>query len=237
MAEPAPTTGWRDWVVPAAFVVGLAAWCVGRSLWLDGRWHPWANTVAGLLILALGFAAGLDRADLGLLRKDAWRGLGYGAALWAIVAAVLVIGALLPMTRDSFQDDATIVSTGAMLRRTLIVIPFGTALLEEVAFRGVLLGLFAKRTSIWRAAIISSVLFGLWHIPPTIHSTSGSGAIADASKSGGSALAVLGVVVAMTAAGMVFCWVRIRSKSLVAPFVAHWWINATAFAVAWAVSR
>ena len=30
--------------------------------------------------------------------------------------------------------------------------PSTVALLEEAAFRGVLLGLFAKRTTIWRAA-------------------------------------------------------------------------------------
>lgn len=116
------------------------------------------------------------------------------------------------------------------------------ALLEEAAFRGVLLGLFAKRTTIWRAAWMSSVLFGRWHIPPTINSADGSGAIGDASRGGGggggsAALVVVGVVLAMTLAGMVLCWLRIRSKSLVAPFVAHWGINATAFAVAWAVSR
>lgn len=228
----------RRWAVPAAFVLGLAAWCVARSVWVDDALHPWCNTLAGLVVLGLGFAVGLDRADLGLERRDAARGLAYGAALWGVVALVLVAAAALPATRDSLQDDGTIVSTGAMLRRTLIVIPLGTALLEEAAFRGVLLGLFAKRTSIWRAAIVSSVLFGLWHIPPTINSADGSGAIGDASRSGGStALVVVGVVVAMTAAGMVFCWLRIRSRSLVAPFVAHWWINATAFAVAWWVSR
>lgn len=228
----------RRWAVPAAFVVGLAAWCVARSAWVDDALHPWLNTLAGLGVLGLGFAVGLDRADLGLERRDAARGLAYGAALWAVVALVLVAAAVIPATRDSLQDDGTIVSTGAMLRRTLIVIPLGTALLEEAAFRGVLLGLFAKRISIWRAAIVSSVLFGLWHIPPTINSTDGSGAIGDASRSGGStALVVVGVVVAMTAAGLVFCGLRIRSRSLVAPFVAHWWINATAFAVAWWVSR
>lgn len=228
----------RRWAVPAAFVVGLAAWCVARSVWVDDALHPWLNTLAGVVVLGLGFAVGLDRADLGLERRDAARGLGYGAALWAVVALVLVVAAVIPATRDSLQDDGTIVSTGAMLRRTLIVIPLGTALLEEAAFRGVLLGLFAKRISIWRAAIVSSVLFGLWHIPPTINSADGSGAIGDASRSGGStALVVVGVVLAMTAAGMVFCWLRIRSRSLVAPFVAHWWINATAFAVAWWVSR
>lgn len=231
-------TALRRWAVPAAFVVGLAAWCVARSWWVDDALHPWWNTAAGLLVLGLGFAVGLDRRALGLEGRDVPRGLAYGAALWGVVALVLVVVALIPATRDAFQDDTTLVSTGAMLRRTLLVIPLGTALLEEAAFRGVLLGLFAERVSVWRAAVISSVLFGLWHIPPTINSASGSGAIGDASRSGGStALVVVGVVVAMTAAGMVFCWLRIRSRSLVAPFVAHWWINATAFAVAWAVSR
>lgn len=228
----------RRWALPVAFVAGLAAWCVIRSVGVDGAQHPWWNALAGVVVLGLGFAVGLDRAELGLEGRDVRRGIAYGAALWAAIALVLVTVAAVPATRDTFQDDATIVSTGAMLRRTLIVIPLGTALLEEAAFRGVLLGLCARRVSIWRAAWISSVLFGLWHIPPTINSADGSGAIGDASRSGGStALVVVGIVVAMTAAGMVFCWLRIRSRSLVAPFVAHWWINATAFAVAWAVSR
>lgn len=228
----------RRWAVPAAVVAALALYCVGRSLWLDGSWHPWANTLAGVVVLGLGLAIGLDRSDLGLESRNLGRGLRYGLAFWGIVATVLVVVALIPATRDSLQDDSTIVSTGAMLRRTLIVIPLGTALLEEAAFRGVLLGLFAKRTTIWRAAWMSSVVFGLWHIPPTINSADGSGAIGDASRGGGStALVVVGVVLAMTLAGMVFCWLRIRSKSLVAPFVAHWGINATAFFVAWVVSR
>jgi membrane protease YdiL (CAAX protease family) len=228
----------RRWAVPAAVVGALALSCVGRSLWIDGEVHPWTNTVAGLLVLALGFAIGLDRSDLGLESRNLGRGLRAGLAVWAIVAAVLVVVALIPATRDALQDDTTIVSTGAMLRRTLIVIPLGTALLEEAAFRGVLLGLFARGTTIWRAAWISSVLFGLWHIPPTISSADGSGAIGDASRSGGStALVVVGVVLVMTLAGMVLCWLRIRSESLVAPFVAHWGINATAFLVAWWVSR
>lgn len=228
----------RRWALPAVLVVGLGVFAAARSLWIDGDAHPWVNTVAGLVVLGIGFAVGLDRADLGLEGRTVGRGLRYGAALWALVATVLVVGALLPATRDSFQDDATVVSTGAMLRRALVVIPLGTALLEEAAFRGVLLGVCATRTTIWRAAWISSVAFGLWHIPPTVNSADGSGVIGDASRSGGSvALAVVGVVVAMTIAGMVFCWLRIRSRSLVAPFVAHWWINATAFFVAWLVSR
>ena len=46
---------------------------------------------------------------------------------------------------------------------------------------------------------------------------------------------IVGMVVAMTGAGLVFCWLRIRSRSLVAPFVLHAGVNGTAFALAWAV--
>jgi len=45
---------------------------------------------------------------------------------------------------------------------------------------------------------------------------------------GGSATAlrVLGTVLLTALAGAVFCWLRIRSGSLLAPIMAHWAINS-----------
>ena len=66
-------------------------------------------------------------------------------------------------------------------------------------------------------------------------------AVALDARGGGSphrhAALVVGMVLAMTGAGMVFSWLRIRSRSLVAPFVLHAGVNATAFALAWVVVR
>ena len=225
----------RRWAVPAAFVLGLAAWCVARSVWVDDALHPWCNTLAGLVVLGLGFAVGLDRADLGLERRDAARGLAYGAALWAVVALVLVAAAALPATRDALQDDGTIVSTGAMLRRTLIVIPLGTALLEEAAFRGVLLGLLDRVTSAGRALVASAVVFGLWHLLP-VWRGGGAGELGDADGAGRFG-AVAATFVATFVAGLAFGWLRQRSTSLIAPIAAHLATNSVVFVAAWSLAR
>ena len=232
------TPAWRAWIGPGAFAAVMAAYCVGRSVGIDGDLHPWTNTTVGLGVLALGFALGFDRRELGLEGREVPRGLAFGGAVWAAVAITLTVVAVVPATRDVFRDDTAVLPTGAMLRRTLIVIPLGTALLEEAVFRGVLLAWLARRTSMVRAAVWSSVLFGLWHIPPTLGSADGTGAIGDASRAGpGTVGVVVALVAAMTVAGLGLCWLRVRSRSLVAPFVAPWGVNASALALAWTVSR
>jgi len=149
---------------------------------------------------------------------------------------VLVLAALIPATRGVLRDDRADVGTGAMVRQVLIVIPLGTALLEEVVFRGVLFAVAARRTTVWRAAAASSVAFGLWHVAPTLTTLGSNEATADATVLG-TVLLVVAMVVAMTGAGLVFSWLRIRARSLVAPFVFHAGVNATAFALAWSVVR
>ena len=226
--------GRRVWVAPVAIVIALACYSAGRSVWLPHGLHPWVNAALGMAILAAAVGLGLSARELGVERSEAGRGLRFGLMAWLPVAAVLTLAAIVPTTRGLLRDDRADVGLGAMVRTVLIVIPLGTALLEEVVFRGVLLAVFARRTSPWRAAVGSSIAFGLWHIVPTISSARGNDATDHVSALGLTAL-VVGMVVAMTVAGLVFCWLRIRSRSLVAPFVLHAGVNGTAFALAWAV--
>jgi membrane protease YdiL (CAAX protease family) len=44
---------------------------------------------------------------------------------------------------------------------------------------------------------------------------------------------VLGAIAVTFAAGLVFCWLRLRSRSLVAPLLAHVATNGLGLAVAW----
>jgi membrane protease YdiL (CAAX protease family) len=78
-----------------------------------------------------------------------------------------------------------------------------TANPEEFAFRGVLLGSALRLWGPWRASLITSALFGLWHIAPTF------GTMADnhefrgaAASAGGQAPVPLGsaIIVAVSAA-------------------------------------
>jgi membrane protease YdiL (CAAX protease family) len=44
---------------------------------------------------------------------------------------------------------------------------------------------------------------------------------------------VLGSIAVTFAAGLVFCWLRLRSRSLIAPVMAHAATNGLALTVAW----
>jgi uncharacterized protein len=57
----------------------------------------------------------------------------------------------------------------------------------------------------------------------------------EAGSVAGQVLLVLGAVVVTSAGGMVFCWLRLRSGSLIAPVLAHVATNGLALAVAWFV--
>ena len=219
-------------------VAGLAAFAVARTLVIPAAFDTATNIAVGVALLGVGLRCGLGVQGLGLERRTLGRGARFGFAVWAVFAGGLGIVAVLPLTRSFFDDQRSDVSVGALLLTVFIVIPLGTAFLEEIAFRGLLLGLFRERTSVWRAALLSSVLFGLWHIPPTL-GTAGDNATLERATGDPLAFAglILGTVAAMTVAGLIFCWLRIRSESLLAPFILHAGVNSTAFFLAWLVVR
>jgi membrane protease YdiL (CAAX protease family) len=49
----------------------------------------------------------------------------------------------------------------------------------------------------------------------------------------GQVLLILGSIGVTFVAGLVFCWLRLRSRSLIAPVLAHVAINGLALTVAW----
>jgi membrane protease YdiL (CAAX protease family) len=58
-----------------------------------------------------------------------------------------------------------------LLVAMFIRVPFGTVLLEEIAFRGVLPALMGAdgQRWMWRPVLGASVLFGLFHVFPALH--------------------------------------------------------------------
>ncbi|MBO0814898.1 MAG: CPBP family intramembrane metalloprotease, partial [Actinobacteria bacterium] len=109
-----------------------------------------------------------------------------------------------------------------------------TAIPEEFAFRGVLLGSALRLWGPWRASLVTSALFGLWHIAPTLHTMSDNHEFRGAAASvAGQSLVVLGAMAVTFAAGLVFCWLRLKSGSLIAPVMAHAATNGLALTVAW----
>jgi CAAX protease family protein len=198
--------------------------------------------VVALGLIGLGRWAGLSWDDLGLAAGSWRRGAMYGGVAVVLVAAVYAVGAALPLTRMAFLDARYQLSPGPALVTALVVIPLRTVLLEEVAFRGVLLGLLHRhRSGLW-ASLISSILFGLWHVLPSLHLHEANRAVTAAVGQGaGARLVVVLAVVAFTGlAGMLFCELRRRSTSLLASVSLHWGTNGIGLLLAallWAGHR
>ncbi len=206
---------------------------------------PHASLVAGpvcaALLLWLARQAGLSWAELGLGPGTWRRGAKWAAAVIGIVALVIAVGAALPLTRDAFHDRRYDLAWPNAVLTAFVLIPVGTVLLEEVAFRGVLWGLLRRLGSTALATAGSSALFGLWHILPSLGLATDNEAVGSAVGKGSSAQAVtvLGTVLFTAAAGVVLCELRRRSGSLLAPAALHWAVNglsvlASAAVWAWA---
>jgi membrane protease YdiL (CAAX protease family) len=83
----------------------------------------------------------------------------------------------------------------------------------------------------------SSVLFGLWHIIPTLNGLK-TNELGDQVDSAIATTATVAGAVAVTfAAGIAFSWLRLRSRSIVAPMMAHLAVNASTYLVGYLIVR
>ena len=130
-----------------------------------------AAPVCAAVLLGLARLAGLSWAELGLGPGTWRRGFAWAGATIGIVALVIAAGAALPLTRDAFRDSRYHLGLGSALLTSFVLIPVGTVLVEEVAFRGAQCsGAWLRRLggTFLATAVLSSALFGLRHILPLL---------------------------------------------------------------------
>jgi uncharacterized protein len=205
----------------------LAVWNVLARPVLPSDYHVEGGLLVAGLIGMLGLWAGLAADELGLAPGRLLAGLEYGAAAFGVVISVVLVGLALPATHGSFHTARADVTSRQLLLELLVTIPIGTVVVEEFAFRGVLLALLRRVLPTTRAVLVCSAFFGLWHVDGIVR-----GATAPLSHV---VAAAVGTFLATFAAGVVFCWLRLRSGSLLAPALAHLATNTVALVVAWLV--
>jgi membrane protease YdiL (CAAX protease family) len=220
----------------------LAAYNVARTLWIPESWQLLTNVGVALLIGAIAWWSSVDTTELGLHRDHHPLGAIWGGGALLLVMAVVVGFALVSEVRGSSQgalDDPRLqVPFLEMVYEVAFNTPLGTVVLEEFAFRGLLLALFLRHTSMWRSVLWSSLLFGAWHILPTLTTAASNGAMEKlASTPAGLVLVVIGNVLSTAIAGAVFAYLRLRSGSLLAPALAHLATNDISFVVGWLFNR
>jgi uncharacterized protein len=207
------------------------------------RWRSariWAATGSGvgLVLAVLAVAKVVDAlvpgahvaVGLGLAVRS---GLRWGLAAAVLVGAAYAVASLAAPVREALPDGQGGLGRG-LLTAVLVVIPLGTVLPEELAFRGVLLPLLGRRHGLPAAALLSSALFGLWHVLASLGGGTANAAIAGVvgEDAAGTVLRVVVTVLFTSLAGVVLCALRARSGSLVAPVLAHWTVNGLGVIVA-----
>jgi uncharacterized protein len=182
--------------------------------------------VAAVGLVIMMRSSGLDWVDLGLGREHWKSGFGYALGAVAVVASVIAVGVLLPMTRPMFMNNHYATISGALIA-SMVVIPLQTVIPEELAFRGVLHGALHRAWGFRGVAVAGSLLFGLWHVATSLGLTSSN--VGFTRLFGGGFVGMLAgvtlAVVATGSAGFVFSWLRRRSGSLIAPIALHWSLN------------
>lgn len=185
----------------------------------------WAHAVVVLLAYAGLYAfykrSALDRKSVGITRSNLLAGLQYGAVVCAAIFAILL--AAYVIDSHVFHDPRYHVSLVSAFFFALMIEPIKVILFEELAFRGILLALMMRVfKNKWYAITLTSLAFGLWHILPSLH----------LEEPGSKLSAVLVSVVFTTLAGILLAVLRIRSNSLAAPILVHWFVNGMAIVLA-----
>lgn len=183
------------------------------SRFIPDRFHFPANIVASVVAVLYGLWNGLDFTSMGMGAHFVLKGV---AVAMLVSLGVMCLAAIIALSKplQRFITAPQIIRPGKIAYETAVRIPLSTALSEEILFRGVLLGLLLQNYSTLTSLAVAGVFFGIWHALPSIR---------DHSKH-----AALPIIFATSLAGVFFGWLRLIAGSIVAPWLVHWSINASA---------
>lgn len=216
----------RHLVPLAVTAVGLLAWSnlLVPALPASPVLRAVVNVVGVAGLLTAARVGGLSWHELGFGRDSWGSGARWGvAALGVVIAGYAVVLAIAPTVLANPQLASS--SPASLLLRGLVLIPMGTVLAEEVAFRGVLHAPAVRALSVRAAVAVTSVVFGLWHLVTAL----GPSATPATGIGWTSVAAVLAVTVA---GGAAFGWLRHRTGSVLAPMGLHLGTNAVGLVAA-----
>jgi membrane protease YdiL (CAAX protease family) len=199
-----------------------------------------AALAASALLVLLARRSGATLSELGLAPDCGCRGVRAGLAAGIPIGAVAALGAFSPRTARFFRDERIVrTDAGEAAYELLIRIPLATAAAEELSFRGALEAILSRRRSPVSAALISSGLFGAWHILPALdRSLENPGVQRVHSGSVAKQATIVVSVCGVTAvSGLALSWLRARSGSIATPILVHYAANAGGFLGGWLAAR
>jgi uncharacterized protein len=226
----------RWWPIPAIVLALVVVNVASNRVVPSSLYVPFAMVCASALVAFAHLVDGRSWAELGMARRQARRGLRWGLVVAGSVVVLYLVGLALPPTRDLFQDDRVAdLSLLDTLYAAFVRVPWGTVLLEEVAFRAVLPAVLWARVRLSVAVAVSAVLFGLWHILPAMGMDTVNPVATDTVGQLPTWVTVAGAVASTTVAGLWLHFLRHGSGSVLGPMIAHWSTNGLGYLFAYAV--
>jgi membrane protease YdiL (CAAX protease family) len=222
-----PTTwGWRVAVIATILVVfGNAAGIAAGPNVVTASWAAIAQSAGTVLIVIVAARwCELTWAEAGIGRTRLLRssliGAGIGLGLAAVALLALKVGALLgtQVTYEPLRGA----SISAVVTHALVGLPLLTAIPEELAFRGLVLGLLMRKLTSTRATRVTSALFVAWHLVVQVQSLAVTNFTSPWLIVPAMGLAFAGLF----AGGVIFALLRLRTRNLAAAVVAHWLFDA-----------
>jgi len=206
-------------------VFGNAAGVVAGPNVVTFSWAAIAQSAGTLLIVIVASRwCGLTLAEAGIGRTNLLRsiliGAGIGIGLAAVLLLALEVGAQLgtPITYEPLRGA----SISAVLTHALVSLPLQTAIPEELAFRGLLLGLLMRKLTPLHAALVTSAIFVAWHLAVQVQTLAVTNFTSPWQIVPAMGLAFAGLF----AGGVIFAFLRLRTRNLAAAVVAHWLFDA-----------
>lgn len=222
---PTIEAGLQWWPVVAVLAMMLMV-NVAANKALPNYYLFWAIS-GSVVVTAIGILDGCTWADLGLAPNTWVSGLVWGIGAIVLIFVIFEAALRTPRTSGAFGDqNIASMPRWKVFWRSLVELPFGTVLFEEIAFRAVLWAMLCRRMDWPTATIITALLFGLWHILPSLDLHVRNPNLTSSDKPWVARLQAIGGSVLTTAiGGLLFTGLRIVSGSLFAPMGLHWATN------------
>jgi membrane protease YdiL (CAAX protease family) len=192
-----------------------------------------------LLLYASRRAGGLEAVGLG--SKGLGRSLLLGVATGGLLSIVPLAFFHRPVLLDTPLEygPVTTMTRRELLKDICLRVPINIALLEELAFRGLLFDSLRVRYSDRAAVAGSALAFASWHVSVMSATITDQTNLAGAARLPGflrpyiPAIALVGGLISTGFAGACFAYIRQRTGHLAGPVVAHWLIDGLMIASLW----
>jgi membrane protease YdiL (CAAX protease family) len=215
----------REWASTGALAAVLLAYANGDA-WLAthreqelSTSNHFAHLGALAIVSAWAIAERISPADMGLSRRGLGRGLVWGTAVGLAGSAPIRLFFAFPLvsrqavTQPEFAGLSTRQVCCLVATRFLV----GSAIFEEVAFRGLLHAKLLRLMRPGPALLVNSGVFAAWHLVITWHNLRRSNLPRPLFPA-----LYLGALTALFGGGLLFGLVRQASGHLGSSILAHW---------------